>query len=331
MLGLFTPTIKVLEKKENRLTFVSSRNLPAGRNVEVKLADSRRVRVLVENTRPLERGYAVTARLEAEVEQVVETVAADPFVRKAPRVDCAMRVLSPDLPGYRAVTVDFSHGGVQVETEGPLPTGRLLDLTLEFDNDKMASVRCQARVAWCAQRSRARYRAGLQFVTPSPEVDRQLERIEETLSVRDETSILKRTLGCDSPQAQPRASREQAPVHVELPGVLEGYCNRNQRFVAQVRQSSGTLELTFPGCQTVRDYNSASGVTLQGLREYSGSELCDSITRRTGQGGWRHYQFLYQNGQIVMEVVSEGVCQPGGRLTKEEVARRWNELWESMT
>ena len=47
MLGLFTPTIKVLEKKEDRLTFVSPRNLSAGRSHEVKLADSRRVRVLV--------------------------------------------------------------------------------------------------------------------------------------------------------------------------------------------------------------------------------------------------------------------------------------------
>lgn len=329
MLGLFTPTIKVLERKEDRLTFVSPRNLSAGRSHEVKLADSRRVRVLVESVRPLERGYAVTGKVGEEVREVTPIAAKDPFVRKDARVDCAMRVLSPDLPGYRAVTVDFSHGGVQVETEGPLATGRLLDVTLEFDNNEMASVRCQARVAWCAERSRARYRVGLQFVNPSPEADGLLGRMEELLTNRDETSIQKRTLGADAPVQRP-VSREETPVTAELPGILEAYVNKNQNFITQVRQSSGMLELTFPSCQTVRDYNSASQVRLQTLREFSGSELCTSITRRTGQGGWRHYQFVDCNGQIVMEVVSQGVCRPGGRLTKEEVARRWNELWESM-
>ncbi len=329
MLGLFTPTIKVLEKKEDRLTFVSPRNLSAGRSHEVKLADSRRVRVLVESVRPLERGYAVTGKVGEEVTMLTPTSAKDAFVRKDSRVDCAMRVLSPDLPGYRAVTVDFSHGGVQVETEGPLATGRMLDLTLEYDNNEMASVRCQARVAWCAERSRARYRVGLQFVNPSPEANGLLGRMEELLTTRDETSIHKRTIGADA-MVQRSAAREETPVTAELPGVIDAYCNRNHNLVTQVRQSSGMLELTFPSCQAVRDYNTASGVRLSSLREYSGSELCTSITRRTGQGGWRHYQFVDANGQIVMEVVSQGVCHPGGRLTKEEVARRWNELWESM-
>lgn len=328
MLGLFTPRIKVLEKKEDRVTFVSPRNLSAGRSHEVKLADSRRVKVLVESVRPLEKGYAITGKVGEEVETPTGQ-ANDPFLRKDLRVDCAMRVLSPDLPGYRAVTVDFSHGGVQVETEGPLTTGRLLDLTLEFDNDQMASVRCRARVAWCAERSRARYRVGLQFVNPSSEAEGLLARMEELLVNRDETSIQKRTLGSDSPASRPVA-REETPISADLPGLLEAYCNRNQTLVTQVRQSSGTLELTFPSCQTVRDYNSASQVRLQTLREFSGSDLCTSITRRTGQGGWRHYQFVDANGQVVMEVVSQGVCRPGGRLTKEEVARRWKELWESM-
>lgn len=327
MLGLFTPRIKVLEKKEDRVTFVSPRNLTPGRSHQVKLADSRRVSVLVEGSRRLERGYAITGIVRDEVGTPIR--ANDPLLRKDCRVDCAMRVLSPDLPGYRAVTVDFSHGGVQVETEGPLATGRLLDVTLEYDNNEMASVRCQARVAWCAERSRARYRVGLQFVNPSPEADGLLGRMEELLINRDATSIQKRTIGADGPAPRPK-SREETPVTAELPGVLDGYCNRNHNFLAHVRQSSGTMELTFPSCQTVRDYNSASGARIQTLREYSGSELCTSITRRTGQGGWRHYQFVDSNGQIVMEVVSQGVCRPGGRLTKEEVAQRWNEMWQSM-
>ncbi|MEW6279808.1 MAG: PilZ domain-containing protein [Candidatus Eremiobacterota bacterium] len=333
MLGLFAPRVEILEVREDRLTFRSSRSLSVGKAQIVKLG-TRSIRVMVESVRPLERGgYACIGQVQGDVDlpspaQAVE----DAFLRKAERRDCVMRVLSPDLPGYRAVTVDFSHGGIQVETEGPLSTGAVLDLTMEFDREGVPAIRCQARVAWSSPRARNRYRAGLQFVTPTAEVERQLAWIEQFLDSRETHSVMQRTLGGDAalflgpPRGTAEAVREQAPTQFPLTGVLESYSMCQGKLTAWVLQGDLRVEFTFPSCRTLRDYSSADSRPLAFLRESSGSELVSQVARKASQGGWRHYQVVDAAGEVVLELVSQPAGRPGV-LTAEQVAEAWEELW----
>ncbi len=82
-------------------------------------------------------------------------------LRKHPRFPVGVRVRSPQLPDYMALTEDLSVEGAQLQVSGPVRVGEELQLELDLDGG-FAPVRTLARVCW--SRLSSPWRAGVAFV-----------------------------------------------------------------------------------------------------------------------------------------------------------------------
>ena len=69
--------------------------------------------------------------------------------RAAKRVKRGLRVSSPQLPRYLAITSDFSASGVKLMAEGPMSPGQEFQAEVEFDDETMAKLSVLCKVAWC--------------------------------------------------------------------------------------------------------------------------------------------------------------------------------------
>lgn len=80
------------------------------------------------------------------------------------------------------------------------------------------------------------------------------------------------------------------------------------RAVLVLRGAQGPDQrLEFPECQTLRDYGCFRRPHISRLWTYSDSELLEWIVERYGPGPWRHYQFLDDQEEVTLEVVSAPV------------------------
>lgn len=83
--------------------------------------------------------------------------------RGAKRIERALRVSSPRLPRYLALSVDLSSSGVKLRAEGPMPPGDEFEAQIEFDDTVAAHITVLLKVAWC--RSDAdKYLVGASFL-----------------------------------------------------------------------------------------------------------------------------------------------------------------------
>lgn len=125
-------------------------------------------------------------------------VAADPDaddgdnMRRARRFHWSIRVLSKDLPGFRAISLDFNRLGVKLSTEGPAEIGKVISLMLEIETAKTHEVLCQGLVRWNKEINRRKYEVGVEFTELDPEVVRELENFERFLASRTEDDVAKR-------------------------------------------------------------------------------------------------------------------------------------------
>jgi hypothetical protein len=82
----------------------------------------------------------------------------------------------------------------------------------------------------------------------------------------------------------------------------------HERAVLVLRGASGPDQrLEFPECQTLRDYGCFRRPHISRLWTYSDSELLEWIVERYGPGPWRHYQFLDDQEEVTLEVISAPV------------------------
>jgi hypothetical protein len=134
--------------------------------------------------------------LEA-VRQFIHTIDPDEYkgARRRPRYKFSLRTLSKDFPGFRALSIDFNSLGLQVETEGPLPEGKLVSLDLEIGKADRPQLLCQAIVRWCRPIERKRFLVGLEFVGLAEELTAELASFEELLVARANDDIGRKSIG----------------------------------------------------------------------------------------------------------------------------------------
>jgi len=281
------PVVELVDVKSSQVTFRSRKPLAPGRPVAVRLSTGNGravpVKVSVTASRPLGQGFACSAYLEEQVAlpEFGPLAGGDPFLRQTTRLDCRLRVLSPALPGFKAVTVDFSTGGLQVEAQGEVAVGRELPVRLEFDS--LPTLECSARVAWCGPTPRrggpgGRVLLGLQFVHLTPDDRAILARFEEFLLNRDKTSILKRSRNGNAAAA--------------ACGQVVSYSVEDGQATVLFRTRQGpTLRMRFSEYRGLSDRGRAAGRTIGALRDVP----ADGFTR---------YQFLDEREQVVLEVLA---------------------------
>lgn len=265
---------QVVSAASSEVCFCSSHCVPAGQVLELERSGVRR-RVRVEACRPLGDGqYFHRAAVEAGAFE--PGALRHPLLRGPERFPCRVRVMSRHLPGFRGVTVDLHSAGLQLETEGPVPVGKVLQVTIEFDVCSFEPVACSARVAWCGQRGR-RWVCGLEL---SAEASGRLKKFERYLA----GDVPLHRLASRRPAVDAAWSRS-------LWGRLEAV-EVSQVITARV----GGVALVFSDPQMVR---AETGGQVAELRELRSSPMLASVP-----GPFRHYQLVSGTGVVLAEVIS---------------------------
>lgn len=117
-----------------------------------------------------------------------EKTAAD---RDSERHDCSVRVMSRQLPGFRAITLDVSSSGLQLETQGLLEKGLVLELKLEFDREELPDFTVPAEVMWAKRdgERRSHFLAGLRFQPQTDQERLNLARMAAVIETRSEADL----------------------------------------------------------------------------------------------------------------------------------------------
>ena len=176
-----------LSHKDNELTFVSRfRPRQQQLSLTLNIGDTDiRVGVQLKQARESRtgdficHGTVISGAESLSRPQVPES--ASSYVRSARRVGARLRALSPELPSFRALSVDLSSGGISLELEGPITVGDRLSFTLDLDLPDQKPVPLKCKVCWCRGEDRS-YLAGLEFVELEPWVAPLLEQFQEWLS-----------------------------------------------------------------------------------------------------------------------------------------------------
>ncbi|MCE7870324.1 PilZ domain-containing protein [bacterium CPR1] len=114
--------------------------------------------------------------------------------RRSRRYVTSIRVLSPELPGYRALTVDFSMHGMQLEAEGSLQVGKQVNITLELDSSTMPELNLDAKVVWCREKDRRKVLIGLEYLNVDEDRRKGLIRYDAFLAAREGGDIQQKQL-----------------------------------------------------------------------------------------------------------------------------------------
>ncbi len=114
------------------------------------------------------------------------------LIRRAPRYQWSIRVLSKDLVGFRAISLDFNRLGLKLSTEGPSELGKRVSLTMEVETANSRELLCQGVVRWCKEINRKSYEVGVEFTELDEEVAQELENFESFLAARETNDVARR-------------------------------------------------------------------------------------------------------------------------------------------
>ena len=354
MLSFLNAIVELVDLKEGKLVFRSNRNYAAGKEVDVRVSlppgsgKVTNLRIKVESCRKLENGgllYAARVLGTGSDLEASGTQVHDPSMRKASRHNVGVRVMSKQLPGYRALTIDLSRTGMQLEIDKRIDTGQTIQLNLEFDRVDLPNMDIDAKVVWCRPHPTRedRWRCGVHFAA-SPAAAKQIEAVADFFEKRshsdlqdllEQAKLLSQNVGplpqdarkdlklppkneTVSAPAEKPASRKlttgpakRAGFVIPLEATVRGHRWElaGRELVLLLRSPDGGEHfLAFPECQTMRDYGCCLGLTTRGLRATSHSDLIDEIMERSGGSSWKHYQLLGPKDEVLLEVIS-GPCR----------------------
>jgi hypothetical protein len=210
--------VQFLSIEERALTFKAKKAFKIGSRPTISISipvasggsEDFKLPVTITRVRQVGKGAVVCTGLVPGAAQNVEQLrqilsgvdpnAPDPFadgddgenMRRARRFHWSIRVLSKDLPGFRAISLDFNRLGVKLSTEGPAEIGKVISLMLEIETAKTHEVLCQGLVRWNKEITRRKYEVGVEFTELDPEVVRELENFERFLEGRGNDDVAKR-------------------------------------------------------------------------------------------------------------------------------------------
>lgn len=210
---LFPPeVVEFVSLVDRRLTFKCKKAYKSGQTVRVRVEipteagpQTIQLPVVVTSQRAIpgeKMRIAVSdvpagSNILAQIRQVMDTAAVtqkgDAGARRRPRHRLSLRLLSKDLPGFKALSVDYNALGLQIQTEGEIPVGKILALNIELEGGNMPRVLCQGKVCWCQHVERKRYMIGVEFVNLPPQIEQELEDFEKLLLQRQRSDIQAKT------------------------------------------------------------------------------------------------------------------------------------------
>ena len=146
------------------LTFCVETEIRPGDSVRVTV-EKQAIPLEVESCRPVgDQEFLVTARAPMPLDGLLpsESILGS---RGAHRLEERLRVMSPELPDYQALTRDISKGGLRLDVAGELQPGELLGLGVSFPGLE-GDVECEVQVLWCRPEGN-RFVVGCRFLDPN--------------------------------------------------------------------------------------------------------------------------------------------------------------------
>lgn len=311
-------TADYLSHLGSELTFVS-KSRPAYRDLKVKLnvgGPPVEVEVRLNGVREAQQGrYVCRGTIMSETGLPQNPRVPDSaleFQRKAPRVPCRLRALSPELPSFKALSVDVSRCGVQLEVEGPLQPNEVISLLLELDLPGQEPVPCRGRVQWCQQNERG-YLVGMAFVEMDPAVPQLLDEYALWMAGSG-LKPKKCLLGVErKSDAVPEKEAPKPPAGV-LSALTVGQ-DHASIVVSWSEQANPTLagqsfKLTFDKPAVLRDNRGVEGFAFDDAVEFLSSPLIRAVRMKRPMPLGEppelyHYQFITRAGEVIFEVVCE--------------------------
>lgn len=305
-----------LSHKDNELTFVSRfRPRQQQLSLTLNIGDTDiRVEVQLRQARESRTGdFICHGIIMSGIEnlgrpQVPES--ASRYVRSAQRVAARLRALSPELPNFRALSVDLSSGGIALELEGPITVGERLNFTLDLDLPDQKPVPLKCKVCWCRGDDRS-YLAGLQFVDLEPWVTPLLQQFQEWLN----GSGLK-PKAMKKPVEVPQEPVEEPAEPVPPAGSIFGlFVEHNSAQIVITWASGETFRLTFPEVLVLRDNRGYTGSDFFDALDLEDSQLArqakqkQPISLDEESPELFHYQFLDLKNEPVFEVLCSGTVE----------------------
>lgn len=166
-------------------------------------------------------------------------------LRRHSRSPLRSRVMSAQLPGFRAVTVDGSVSGLLLETEGPVPPDARLSLEIELESLE-APVRAVARAIWCQQKDSKRWLVGVELCEPD--------------------QVLVELLGGLSPEARGTTPVARRARRAQLVAELRHYRFEPSALKVDIALPNGSLHsLEIPAPRSLRDNRPLAGTQLSYL------------------------------------------------------------------
>lgn len=132
--------------------------------------------------------------IKKRLQSIPKSSSAGSAGRRSRRFVTSIRVLSPELPGYRGLTVDFSMHGMQLESEGGVQVGKQINITLELDSSTMPELNLDAKVVWCREKDRRKVLIGLEYMNVNEERRKGLVRYDAFLAAREGGDIQQKQL-----------------------------------------------------------------------------------------------------------------------------------------
>jgi hypothetical protein len=154
--------------------------------------------------------------------------------RITPRFPIGVRVRSPQLPEFSALTEDLSPDGAQLQLAGPLNVGDEIELFLDLDSG-FPSVHCVGRVCWT--RLTQPCRAGIAFLGMEGDGQAQLRSY---LAERSEESVLPGLVAETVEQPELEASV------LEKLAFLQSSFNEGETLVLSLLTNDEVMEVRFP-------------------------------------------------------------------------------------
>lgn len=166
MLALFGP-IKA-EVHESDLPFLKVK--PQRKLSRTPQIVSARVgeRIFRLKVQPVERGSDATWVEVVDFfgsRETLETALASLEERRvAPRQRASLIVRSPDLPGFRATTVDVSSSGLRLATAGPVEVGVRLRMEIDGREPSQRATDLSGVTVWSSRRADDAYQVGIRLL-----------------------------------------------------------------------------------------------------------------------------------------------------------------------
>jgi len=331
MLSFLNAIVELVDMRDGQVLFRSNKAYEIGKKVSVRMVlppgsgKIVNITVVIVSSRELENGGTLyVSQLTEEMLASFSSDISDKALRRASRHHLGIRVMSKQLPGYWGMTVDLSRTGLQLELDGPVAVGQLLEMKMEFDRFDLPTVKAEAEVRWCRAQG-DKYRAGVQFHLDDPQVKETIDKVADFFEHRAhadlETLLHQAKLTEKSPEPAPvpaaaapkerrKARRTTFVIPVDATITGHRWELRDKRLVVSLRDKGGEeRRLDFPDCQTLRDYGCPFGITAKSMRTCSDSALLDWVAARN-PGPWKHYEFLDVAQEVVLEIVS-APCRPG--------------------